>query len=107
MYYKKIEVKPKLQKFEQNYQILTQITKKDQKLKKNWPKLPSSHREIGDGIVVRPQNFWIPENFVTESVQTSQRDAYVRRGDPILKLGTGIIKQVIYIKLMRLDRLPV
>ena len=58
--------------------------------------LPSSHREIGDGIVVRSQNFWISENFVTKSVEASQGDADVRRGHPVLELRTEIINKTCF-----------
>ena len=58
--------------------------------------LPSSHREIRDGIVVRSQNFWISENFVTKSVEASQGDADVRRRDPVLELRTEIINKTCF-----------
>lgn len=48
---------------------------------------PSTHSEIRDGVIVGFQNFGIAKDFVAERVESVQRDAYVRGGDPLLQDG--------------------
>ena len=46
---------------------------------------PSSDGKISDGIVVRPQDLWISENFVSKSVESLEGDSDVGGRDPVLK----------------------